>query len=126
MDLLFSWLVGLLCAATEVVMGMFYSMGRYPKAINNFRGIRTSSSMLSQATWHYAHRRMGALYIRIGAIMLGVNVLIFLIAPLILPVTIGNLSVVNAIIGLVGFMIPVPIVDNEIREKFNKEGEPKE
>lgn len=51
-------------------------LNKPPKNINSIYGYRTSRSMKNQQTWYFAHQVCGKLWLRVGAVMLPLSLLV--------------------------------------------------
>ncbi|MGG7163314.1 SdpI family protein [Clostridium ihumii] len=109
----FFWIIDLLIPLSMIVIGISYK-NNYPKEINKFHGYRTSLSMKSKETWIYAHKRASKIYFILGVILCVVIVIIKLIKP----ISEEYLSLINVFLGIVFLIIPIPIIENELKNKF--------
>jgi Predicted integral membrane protein len=100
-----------------IILGqVFRSMP--PKNINHLSGYRTKRSMLSQDTWQYANRRCGYIYFLVGFVFL----VFVVISQLFIPISIERLSLINLFIGILVLLIPIPIVEKELKDNFDNYG----
>lgn len=90
-----------------------------PSKINGFYGYRTTRSMKSQKSWDYAQRRIGGLWLYTGVILY----IAISLSLLFLPVEKGALSFIHVGIGIIAIIIGIPIVEKELKQKFDENGE---
>ncbi|HWT76736.1 MAG TPA: SdpI family protein [Mobilitalea sp.] len=64
-----------------VIMLLFgyTSRHRIPKTINSIYGYRTAMSMKNQDTWEFAHKCFGALWLKWGAVMFLVSMVVSIV-----------------------------------------------
>lgn len=77
------WVVIFICELLVpllmIISGILFINGN-PGGINSFFGYRTAMSMKNEDTWHFAHLYCGKLWLKIGAVMLPVTVLLSVIS----------------------------------------------
>ena len=123
---IFLWIMDLLIPIIMIIMGVYFEK-KPPKAINDFAGYRTSRSKLSEKTWIYANKRCGLLYHKIGLILLVVTVITNSLITIVFGKVLtldekGIFTMIYALVGMVGCIIPLPIVESELRKKFDNKG----
>ena len=103
-----------------IIMIIFGAILKFipPSKINSFYGYRTTRSMKSQRAWDYAQRRIGTLWLYIGVILY----VVFIISMLVLPVTKENMSLINVGIGIFALISGIPLVEKELKDKFDENG----
>lgn len=69
----FCLVMNLLIPGTMLGFGLLFQR-KPPKTVNSIYGYRTTRSMRNQDTWDYAHKVCGALWVRLGLILLPVSV----------------------------------------------------
>lgn len=112
MELLF-WCTDLLIPVA--MLGLGFALWKHPpKTINGLYGYRTSRSMASQKTWEYANRRAGQIWVFSGAIL----AILIVVSKLVVSMRPENLSLIHMFISIGILMIPIPIVESELRKKF--------
>lgn len=106
-----------------IIMIIFGAVLKFkpPSKINSFYGYRTNRSMNSQKAWDYAQKRIGGLWLYIGAILYTA----IIISLLLLPVAKETLSIIHVGIGIIALIIGIPIVEKAIKEKYDENGNPK-
>ncbi|HOJ10770.1 MAG TPA: SdpI family protein [Clostridiales bacterium] len=120
MDIFF-WITDLFIPATMISLGVIFK--KWPiKKINMVCGYRTRRSMLSQETWDYANYRMGVLWLKWGIVLFAAVA----ISKIITPVEKEQLSIIHAGVELVALFASIPIIETELKQKFDKSGKPKE
>lgn len=103
-----------------IIYGFLYKYKAYKKP-GVLLGYKTNRALLSQETWEYANKRVGGIWINLGAfytIFVGIYLLI-------VPSAREKLSVVVFAVGLFIVFYTFFTVDKELAEKFDDAGEPK-
>lgn len=118
---IFFWIVDLLIPVIMIFQGVLF-INRPPRKINPIYGYRTRRSMLSQKTWDYANYRMAVLWLKWGIVLF----VLIIISKLFMPIAQEDLSLIHAGIGLVTLFLAIPIVEKELKEKFDDKGFSKE
>ena len=85
------------------------------KEINSWIGYRTVSSMKNITNWRYAQRTSGNLFMRIGAIILVINLITLWIYP-----TFTHTNTVDMLLFLIGIVHLFITVERGLK-KLNKE-----
>ena len=123
------WIVMLCC--TLLIPALMIGFGRWslkggPKEINWVIGYRTSMSMKNKDTWEFAHRELGRLWTKWGAILL------FATAVIMLPLigkgedaigTAGSILMFAQLVPLMACIVPV---ERKLKETFDKDGNRRE
>lgn len=117
---LFFWIVNLAIPFVMIAFGLVSKL-HPPKKINGLYGYRTTRSMKSQATWDYAHQRIGFLWLYIGS----GTALIITISMLFVPISLEYLTLIHMGVEMVALFIGIPFVEKELKEKFDEKGNPK-
>ncbi len=111
---IFFWIVDLIIPITMIIIGRVYSF-KPPKEISSLRGYRTTRSMSSKEAWFYAHHLSGKVWSVLGIVLLIFVVIIKLIAPM----KSEYLSLINAGIGIIALIIPIPFIESKLKSKFH-------
>ena len=114
-------LTDLLIPALMLIFGMWSKKGG-PKRINPVFGYRTAMSMKNEDTWTFAHREIGRLWTKWGAVTMLAAIVCML--PFIgqgeeIIGTAGILVCLLELIPLVGCIVPV---ENALGRTFDKDG----
>lgn len=112
----FFWIVDLLIPVSMIIIGIAFRI-RPPKNINYLYGYRTKKSMGSKEAWDYAHKLCGAAYVLIGILALA----IITTGKLLIPLAPEYLSLINAGIGILALVIPIPFIEMKIKSKYKKD-----
>lgn len=97
---------------------------RPPKHINPWYGYRTPRSMKNEATWDFAHRYAGRVWIRCGLLNAGVSA-VFLALFGRLPEFEYAVLVLLAV-QLMILLAVIPITERALRQRFDKDGNPRQ
>ena len=100
----------LLLPAVTLAMGLVFTL-RPPRRINALYGYRSRRSMASQAAWDEAHRFSGHIYIRVGAALMVLALLVRLFVPL--PPEIVSLAL--CVLSLAAIIVPIPFVERRLK-----------
>lgn len=109
----FFWIVDLLIPIMMIVVGYLFKKNP-PTTVNWIYGYRTKRSMASKEAWIFAQCYFGELWFKIG---LGLAVVI-IFDKLLIPIAPENLSLINVVINLIGLMVPIPLVEKAMKNKF--------
>ncbi len=93
-----------------------------PNEINGLLGYRTPMSMKNEDTWRFAHKMMGEVWLRWGAMMLPVSAAIMLMVigkEMDIVAMVGGALAMLQLIPLVGSIVPV---ERALRKTFDKDG----
>ncbi|QNO14190.1 SdpI family protein [Alkalicella caledoniensis] len=112
---LFFWIVDLLIPVSMIIIGILFRT-RPPKNINYIYGYRTKRSMKSKEAWDYAHKLCGAAYLLMGILIL----VIVSIGKLQMSLAPEYLSLINAGIGIIALVIPIPYIEMKLKGKIEK------
>jgi len=113
----YKWLINLIMPLGLIIYGLMY-LRKSSKRPSNWQGYRTTRAMLSQETWEYANQRAGHLWVRLGitlAIIIGILLLAF-------PSKAKEPSIVLIVFTVIISLIPMRIVEKELKELFDDEG----
>ena len=103
-----------------MIYGALYKFKALKKT-SVFLGYKTTRTLLSQETWEYANKRVGNIWINLGALYtVFVGLYLFLV-----PSAREKLSVVVFAVGLAIVLYTFFTVDKELDEKFDEEGKAK-
>lgn len=127
MDVL-TWILllvgGCLCPLLMLAGGLIFCK-HPPKTINSWYGYRTARSMKNQATWDFAHRCCGRLWIRLGLILLAVTAVVLVPVIWLGSDEVGCVAAVILlgvqVILLLGSIYPV---EQALKKNFDFQGNP--
>ncbi len=122
---IFMLICDLLCPLIMLAAGAFMRRGG-TKAINHWCGYRTEMSMKNQDTWVFAHKHCGALWLKLGAVMLPLTVIafLFLLGKGEVPIAIAGLAISFAqMIVLIASIFPT---ERALRKIFDQDGNRKD
>ncbi|MDF2591463.1 MAG: sdpI/YhfL family protein [Clostridia bacterium] len=111
--IVFFWVVDLLVPLTMIVLGLVFK-NNPPRKVNSLYGYRTENSMKTQETWDYAQYLCGAAWLDIGELLL----VFIIIEKLIIAIDPAILSLINAGIGIVALISPIPFIEHKLKTKF--------
>lgn len=113
---IFMLCMNLLIPVVMVIFGLIF-LRKPPKDINDLYGYRTPRSKASREAWDFAHRYLGKLWLRVGAVLAIATV------PLMLPCLGGDVDFVGlygGILCLVECVVMIlPIIPTERALKKN-------
>lgn len=93
-----------------------------PKNINGIYGYRTSMSMKNMDTWNFAHRVCGALWWRIGWVMLVLSALIQLLFINKGVKTVGVMGGILCTVQCVILILSIIPVEKALKGNFHRDG----
>ncbi len=107
------WVSDLIFPVILLITGLL--MSKYPvKKINSGVGYRTSRSMASQEAWDYANTRFPKIYLVTGIIFFALftadKAAAFFIAD-----DRNIIYYINSVIGIIGCLLPIPIIEKELK-----------
>lgn len=110
---IFSFLCDMTIPVILILTGIIF--GKYPvKNINSAFGYRTRRSMASQEAWDYANSRFAKIYLIAGIILTAVFLGDKTVAVL-LETDIEKILTFNVIIGIAACLLPIPIIEKELK-----------
>ena len=109
------WVIDLLVPLMMVFIGGWF-MKTPPQDINPMIGYRTQRAMQSQEAWDFAQMAAGRYYLLFGLPLLVLTVLGKLFLPELLPVE--YMTFVYMGVGLVVLIVPIFLVEKQLKEKF--------
>lgn len=117
----FMLICDLLVPCTMIGFGDYFSK-KAPKEINATFGYRTNMSMKNKATWEFAHKYIGKLWLR-----LGLGMVVLSVVPLLVVLgkdieTVGKVGMAVCfvqLVPLVGSIIPTEIA---LKKTFDQNG----
>lgn len=115
-----AWVISFVLPLGIILYGYLYK-NVASKKISYFFGYKTEKSQLSQETWEYANKRVGSLWMKLGAIY--TLVVIFML--IIFPTQREKPSIIVMAMAIIVSIIPFPIVQKELDEKFDNDGKEK-
>lgn len=107
-----------------VIFGAIFRK-RPPKKINSFYGYRTSMSMKTYATWEFAHKYCGSIWVRAGLIILPLSVIPML---LVINRSIDTIAIVGNVIcfaQLILLILTIIPVEKALKRNFDEHGSPR-
>lgn len=116
----YAWVISLILPLGLMLYGYLYK-NVASKKISYFFGYKTARSQTSKETWEYANKRVGTMWMKLG----GIYTLIVIILLLLFPAQREKPSIIVMAMAIVVSMIPFPIVQRELDEKFDDEGKEK-
>lgn len=112
-----AWVINIILPLGIILYGYLYKNIAYKK-ISYFFGYKTARSQTSEETWEYANKRVGAMWMKLG----GIYTLIVILILLLFPSQREKPSIIIMLMAIGVSMIPFPIVQRELDEKFDEEG----
>ncbi len=112
------WILSLILPLGIVLYGYLYK-NVASKKMSNFFGYKTDRTQLSMKTWEYANKRVGDLWMKLG----GLYTIISLLLIILFPAQRDKPSFIIIALALLVSIIPFPIVEKELKEKFDDKGE---
>jgi len=118
-------------AMTMLVPGILISVGAWmrkhpPEEINWIIGYRTTRSMRTQESWDFANRYGGKLMVRAGWVTLIISAVVMLLVIFRSETVVSTVSVVLIICQLIPLLAVIPMVERELKKRFDKDGNPRE
>ncbi len=100
-----------------------YIMKKHPpKKINGTVGYRTLKSMRNQETWDFAHQLCGAIWIKVGAIMMLLSFGLFLFTGRLSENTVGMILLLTVLLQTGILLISIIPVEKALGKLFDKKG----
>lgn len=93
-----------------------------PQNINRAVGYRTTRSMKNMETWKFAHNYCGRLWWRIGWIMLGPSILVYIPVYGKTDKVIGMVGLILMIVQLIVFIGTIVPTERALKNTFTKDG----
>ncbi len=112
------WILDLLIPVVILIMGLVFKY-KSPRKINMIYGYRTQRSMASQEAWDAAHRMGGQVWISVGAVMVGITVIVKLLSPIDEPPAV-TMSLMGA--SMIAIFVPLIIIERRLKEMFDENG----
>lgn len=114
-----------------LVPGIMMSVGAWmrkhpPKQINWVMGYRSTRSMKSQESWDFANRYSGKLMFRAGWMTLVVSLVVMLLILFRSETVVSIVSVVLVFCQLIPLLAVLPMVEQQLKKRFDEDGNPKE
>lgn len=117
-----SLITTVLFSLTMIIFGLIF-VKKAPKKINYLYGYRTPMSMKNKATWVFAHKYAGKVWIISGIINLVVSVIITIILKDIKRFNIFMLMLI--FMQIIILLLVIPLTEVALRKKFDKDGNKK-
>jgi len=115
----------LLIPAIMIFFGVYFSK-KAPKNINTLFGYRTARSMKNRATWDFAHKYAGMIWLRMGLILLPLSAIAMLFS---LGKTDNFISTVNIIVTLAQLLVMISAIfftERALKQNFDEYGRKKD
>lgn len=118
-------------AMTLLVPAIMISVGAWmrkhpPEEINWIIGYRSTRSMKNQDTWDFGNRYGGKVVFRAGWFTLIVSVIVMLLTLFRSDGVISTVSLVLIFCQLIPLLSVIPVVERELKKRFDKDGNPRE
>ena len=97
-----------------------------PKEINWIIGYRSTRSMKSQEAWDFANHYGGKVMKKAGWITLALSVIVMLFVMFRSDAVVSKVSVTLTFCQLIPLLAVLPMVERELKKRFDSEGNPKE
>ena len=122
---MFFWIY--MTAMAALIPGVMICFGRMfskaaPGKINATFGYRTVRSMKSRETWEFAHRKIGALWSRVGLVLLPLSVAAMLPALGKGTDFVGFWGCGVLLVQMLPMIAPIYFVEKALKETFDEEG----
>lgn len=114
----YTWIINSILPLGIILYGYLYK-NVAAKRLSYFFGYKTARTQLSKETWEYANKRVGEIWMKLGAIYTLVVIAMVFIFPSIRE----KPSFIVIALALIVSLIPFPIVEKELKEKFDDDGE---
>ena len=118
---IFMTLMTMLLPLVMLLFGLYFTR-KSPKEINYLFGYRTTRSMKNKDTWEFAHKKIGKLWLAVGAIILPVSAVIMVLVLGQSKDVIGNTGSVIVLLQLVPLIATIFPVEKALKENFDEEG----
>ena len=105
-----------------MIIGGYFMCKNPPKNINGVWGYKTEMAKKNQSTWEFAHRCCGRLWMKFGAVMLALSVLVQLPFAHSDDDSFGALTIILEGIQIVFLLITIYIVEKKLKQNFDKDG----
>ena len=113
-------IMSLVIPLTMILLGRWFS-NRVPKKINYVFGYRTAMSMKNRDTWEFAHRYIGKVWSRAGAVLL-LSVIPMLFVAGCDTDTVGYMSAAVTVLQLIVLVGSIFPVERALRRTFDENG----
>ena len=118
---IFMTLMTMLLPLVMLLLGLYFTR-KSQKEINYLFGYRTTRSMKNKDTWEFAHKKIGKLWLAVGAIILPVSAVIMVLVLGQSKDVIGNTGSVIVLLQLVPLIATIFPVEKALKENFDEEG----
>jgi len=118
---LFMLVMELLFPAIMIGVGKTFQRAA-PKDINPVYGYRTTMSMKNRDTWEFAHRHCGRLWVKLGLILLPVNLIPMLLVLWQSEDVVGNVGTVLCVINLAVIIASIFPTEAALKKNFDQDG----
>ncbi len=114
-----------LLPVTMIGIGLAWSRKLSPKKINPIMGYRTPSSMKSIATWEFAHRYFGAIWLYTGLPLGLISLVLLAVYRDASEDALGNVAIIVTYVQLACMLLPIIPTEVELKKRFDEHGNPK-
>lgn len=121
----FMFIMDMLIPLTMILLGKLFSV-RVPKNINFLYGYRTAMSMKNMDTWTFAHKHCGRNWFRVGLVMLPISVIAMLLLLGQDDETIGIWGAIICLLQVLVLIIAIFPTERALKQKFDKDGNPRQ
>lgn len=111
----------LLIPAVMLVFGRMFAQNA-PGKINMTFGYRTARSMKNRDTWEFAHKKIGTLWTKLGAVMLPLSVIAMFPARGRSEDFIGLWSCALLLLQMIPMIGSICFVEKALKETFDEDG----
>lgn len=94
-----------------------------PKKINILYGFRTARSMSDKNAWDYAHKRCGAIWVKLGWFTALVTVAVMAVLA-VFTMDVAVVGIVGGIVvcvQIIPMLVPLFLVERELKQEFGDE-----
>lgn len=116
----YRWVINFIMPLGLILYGYLYK-NKASKKVSNFFGYKTARTQISQKTWEYANKRVGEIWIKLG---IGFTAFVAILL-LLVPSQREKPSFIVIALAIILSITPFPIVEKELKVKFDNKGEPK-
>ena len=110
----------LLLPVQMIVFGLLFSK-RPPKKINYGFGYRTRMACLNEQTWRFAHVTLGKVWVRLGAAMLAISLVLGFMAKS--EDQLFTAMITAEIMQMIAMFISIVPVEAALRKRFDSRGQ---
>ncbi len=108
-----------------MLIGGHFMYKNPPKKINSVIGYRSKMSRKNKDTWIFAHKYCGKLWVKMGAIMLLLSIIVQIPFVHASDDAIGNMTLIIETVQLILLLGSIVIVEKALKNTFDKYGNPR-